>query len=110
MKQLIIALVLGITLVISGCEGRPIKKKRYVIEVTYFEGQKDTLSYIGIGSNRFSLEDGDLKTERNTKTLLSGIRQFEVLRVDSVGTIDRKEINKYLELKLEKKEAHDENF
>lgn len=108
MKQLFVALMVISTL-LSSC--KPVKK-RYVIEVTYFEGQKDTLSFIGVNKNMFRLENGDLKTGHPNITILSGVRQFNVLQVDSLGIITLKEAKEYRFLTIEKNkyEENTKNF
>jgi hypothetical protein len=102
MKKLLIALVVSLTLFSSCCGPQKHQKKRYVIEVTYFEGQKDTLSFIGVNKNTFRLKNGDLQTGFPDKTILSGVRQFEVLRVDTLGTISFKEAIEFKHLTIEK--------
>lgn len=78
-----IVLVLLVFLVCCDIKQGPIKV--YEMEVTYFNGQKDTLKLSGYGDNLFSINEGDLQHLRgvsgNHQILASGIRMFKVFSI-----------------------------
>ena len=71
----------------------PHEKKRYTLQVMYMTGETDTLVYKGLDRNIFRLENGDLREVigTSTRTLISGVRQFKVLSIESLGFTEKPE-------------------
>lgn len=82
MKKLFLLLAISI---LASCDIQPGPVKIYEMEVTYFNGQTDTLKLSGYGDNLFSLNEGDLQHLRgvngNHQILASGIRMFKVFSI-----------------------------
>jgi len=89
MKNLLI--FLGAILFLTSCflfltsRFSPPTKKKYTIEITYTNGDIDTLVYRGIGNNRFRLKATDF-IQIPSHTLLSGVRTFNVLSIKEFGS------------------------
>jgi len=89
MKNLLLILML-LTFLACG----PSEKKKYTLEVVYTTGETDTLIFKGLNRNTFRLENCDLKQVyggSNTRTLLSGVRQYKVLKIESFGFTEKPE-------------------
>lgn len=65
----------------------PSDKKQYRVEVVYSNGEKEILTYQGIGDNYFTLDHGDLKEAFVKKTLVSGVRSFKILSIIKMGPL-----------------------
>lgn len=78
---------------LASCTFSPQPKKQYDFEIIYSNGDTLETSYVGIGDNYFSLENGDLTTRRRTVTLVSGVRTFRVLSIKTVGMQTQAEAN-----------------
>lgn len=79
-----ILLFLSISVALFACCG-PQEKKIYNFEVIHTNGDTIKVSYLGFGTNLFSLKNGDLTTHRFEKTLLSGVRSFRVISITNLG-------------------------
>ena len=91
MKKLILSL--GLVILISLVSCSPPIKKKYSFQVTYTNGEVDTLVYRGVGNNYFRLKDADLVGGyRGDKyTLISGVRNFTVLSIREYGELQENE-------------------
>lgn len=65
-----------------GCQR---EKKQYRFEVTYTNGEVNILTFEGYGENRFSLDNGDLKTAG--VSYVSGVRSFKFLSIINLGVV-----------------------
>ena len=62
--------------------------------MVYTNGDTLESSYMGLGTNLFSLKNGDLTTNGQTKTLISGVRSFRVLSIKNLGLETQAEADK----------------
>jgi hypothetical protein len=87
MKQI---LILSSVLFLASCIG-PQEKKQYDFEIIYTNGDTLETSYQGVGTNLFSLKNGDLTTNGQRTTLVSGVRSYRVVSIKSLGMQTEKE-------------------
>lgn len=85
-----IFLITSLAFLVTSCCG-PHEKKRYNFEIIYTNGDTTNQSYIGVGTNLFSLVNGDLTTRGKTKTLVSGVRSYRIISINPLGLQSDKE-------------------
>lgn len=71
----------------------PREKKQYDFEIITTNGDTLETSFIGVGTNLFSLRNGDLTTNSFTKTLMSGVRSYKVISIKARGIETQAEYN-----------------
>ena len=81
MKKLIL---FSSVLLLTACIG-PQQKKQYDFELIHTNGDTVETSYVGVGDNLFSLNNGDFKVNGESSALVSGVRSFKVLRIKNLG-------------------------
>ena len=79
------------SILLVSCTFGPYEKKQYDFEIVYTNGDTLETSYQGVGTNLFSLKNGDLTTNSQTTTLVSGVRSYRVVSIKSLGMQTKKE-------------------
>ena len=84
-------LILASLVFLGSCCDKPQQKKQYDFEIITTNGDRLETSFVGTGTNLFSLKNGDLTTHGFTKTLISGVRIFRVTSIKNAGMQTKKE-------------------